>query len=101
MVVNMDEGDKNFLLGWFEKLEKKIDKIEGHQKKTCDELGEVDKKVICFGKDLKNHLDNAKKEESQKLQNQKSSREKKALIISVFSVGAAVVSSIIAFLASV
>lgn len=84
MAVNMDEADKNFLLGWFEKLEKKIEGVQTHQKKTCDELDEVDKKVVKISSDMKNHLDNVQEK-------QRTSREKKAIIISVASVCSAVI----------
>jgi len=88
----MDDDDKNFHLGWFQKLEKKIEGVQTHQKKTCDELDEVDKKVVQLGADLNNHLENVKKEESDKIMQQRSKRERTSLIFGGIGVAVALIS---------
>lgn len=104
MAVNMDDDDRNFFIKWFNDLKKDIkediQEVRNHQKKTCDELDEVDKKVIGIGNDLKNHLENTKKEESKKLENQKSSREKKALTVSIISTCVAIITVVVAVFAN-
>lgn len=96
MAVNMDDEDKNFLIKLFDTLKEDIKEIRKHQKKTCDELDIVDKNVVALTTKLDNHLENSKKKELDELQRQKSSREKKALTISVISTCAAVISIVTA-----
>lgn len=88
----MNEDDKKFMIDWFNTLKDQIGKVEEHQVKTCDELDTVDSKVTQFGADLKNHLDNVKRQESNKVQLEKSNREKQALTISVISTCTAIIS---------
>jgi len=93
----MNQDDKNFMTGWFNSLKEQIDKLEIHQVKTCDELDTVDKNVVQLSADLKNHLDIVNKEEADKLELQKSSREKQAIRISTISVSVAVISVVAVF----
>ncbi len=96
MSIDMDDEDKNFLIKLFDTLKEDIKEIRKHQSKTCTELDTVDKNVITLTTKLDNHLENSKKKESEELQRQKSSREKKALIISVISACTAVISVVTA-----
>lgn len=93
----MNKDDKNFMTGWFNSLKEQIDKLEIHQVKTCDELDTVDRNVVQLSADLKNHLDIVNKEEADKIELQKSSREKQAITISAISVSVAVISVAVAF----
>lgn len=50
----MDTIDKNFFLHLFGQLDKRIDKIDKHLEKTCDEIKEVRDSVIKL--DLKDKI---------------------------------------------
>lgn len=92
MAVNMDDEDKNFLIKLFDTLKDDIKEIRNHQKKTCDELDTVDRNVTKVGDNLKAHLDTERERENDKVQLQKSKREKTALTVSIISVLTAVIS---------
>ena len=53
----MNEAEKSFFSKILDNIEKRLEKIEIHQQKTCDELDEVDKKMIGLATSFKNHLD--------------------------------------------
>lgn len=58
---SFNADDKTFLIGWFNTLKDQIKDVQTHLDKTCDELHEVDNKVVKLGVDMKNHLDDIKK----------------------------------------
>ena len=60
-----------------ENFSEKLDKIEKHIGKTCDELKELDKKMVRFDERLDNHLKNTEKTRINK-------RESRYLIVAVF-----------------
>lgn len=52
----MDSDDKNFFLKILDGIEKRLEKIENHQQKTCDELDGVDKNVIALKTSFDAHV---------------------------------------------
>lgn len=66
MSSNMDPTDKTFFSNLLDKIERRLETIQIHQQKTCDELNDVDKKVVELKTDFKNHLDYAKNDENRK-----------------------------------
>ena len=91
----MDDDDKNFFSVILDDIKKKIEKIEKHQAKTCDELDTVHNDVVKIGMTLENHLQNESDKEASSVQSKRSSREKKSMIISVVSVCSAIVIAIL------
>lgn len=57
----MNRDDKSFLTQLVQGVEKKIDNIDKHLEKTCDEVGELDKKMVRFDERLQNHLKDSEK----------------------------------------
>ena len=60
MIKDMDPIDKAFFSNMF-------DKIEIHQIKTCDELKEVDKKVVALQTSFKNHIEYSQRDEDKEI----------------------------------
>ena len=63
----MDSTDKTFFADSFDRLDKRLEKIENHQQKTCDELDEVDKNVIKLQTSFTDHIEYAKRDEDKQL----------------------------------
>lgn len=93
---NVDSTDKAFFADSFNKIDKRLEKIEDHQQKTCDELDEVDKNVIKLQTSFNDHREYTKREEDKQLAKKLNVPQWVLVIVGIGTLGVGIAMSMMA-----
>lgn len=64
MSSNMDTIDKEYFTNILGIIQKQFEKIENHQEKTCDELGDLSEKVVALTTRFDDHKEDSQNKEN-------------------------------------
>ena len=98
MSHNVDSTDKTFFAAFFDKIEKRLEKIENHQQKTCDELDEVDKNVIKLQTSFTDYREYTKREEDKQLAKKLNTPQWVLVIVGIGTLSVGIAMSVIALI---
>ena len=91
MIKDMDSADKTFFSNMFTK-------IENHQIKTCDELKEVDKKVVALQTSFSNHIEYSQRDEDKEIAKKMNKPQWVLVILGIGTLGVGIAMSAMALI---